>query len=56
MRPPAGEPEGARLLFHGRGADGNDLFPLLDALNPEGRFFGATPPAPSSLHPGAARA
>ena len=33
-RPAAGEPEGALVLFHGRGTDENDLFPLLDALDP----------------------
>ena len=34
VRPPAGEPEGALVLMHGRGADENDLFPLLDYLDP----------------------
>ena len=33
-RPAAGEPEGALVLLHGRGADEHDLFPLLDALDP----------------------
>jgi phospholipase/carboxylesterase len=54
VRPAAGEPEGALVLLHGRGADENDLFPLLDALDPEGRFVGATPRAPLSLPPGGA--
>ena len=51
LRPAAGEPEGALVLFHGRGADENDLFPLLDALDPERRFVGATPRGPLSLPP-----
>src|SRR5256885_2393739 len=54
VRPAAGEPGGALVLFHGRGADENDLFPLLDALDPEGRFVGATPRGPLSLPPGGA--
>jgi phospholipase/carboxylesterase len=53
-RPAAGEPEGALVLFHGRGADEHDLFPLLDALDPERRLVGATPRAPLSLPPGGA--
>src|SRR2546430_10649554 len=52
VRPAAGEPEGALVLFHGRGADENDLFPLLDALDPERRLVGATPRGPLSLPPG----
>jgi phospholipase/carboxylesterase len=53
-RPAAGEPEGALVLFHGRGADEHDLFPLLDALDPERRLLGATPRGPLSLPPGGA--
>jgi phospholipase/carboxylesterase len=53
-RPPAGEPEGALVLFHGRGADEHDLFPLLDILDPERRLFGATARGPLSLPPGGA--
>ena len=53
-RPAAGEPEGALVLFHGRGADEHDLFPLLDALDPERRLLGITPRAPLSLPPGGA--
>jgi phospholipase/carboxylesterase len=53
-RPPSGEPEGALVLFHGRGADEHDLFPLLDALDPERRLVGATPRGPLSLPPGGA--
>ena len=46
QRPPAGEPEGALVLLHGRGADEHDLFPLLDALDPERRLLGVTPRGP----------
>src|SRR6186997_1691635 len=53
-RPAAGDPEGALVLFHGRGADENDLFPLLDALDPERRLVGATPRGPLSQPPGGA--
>jgi phospholipase/carboxylesterase len=53
-RPAAGEPEGALVLFHGRGADEHDLFPLLDMLDPERRLLGATARGPLSLPPGGA--
>ena len=54
-RPAAvGEPEGALVLFHGRGADEDDLFPLLDLLDPDRRLVGATPRGPLSLPPGGA--
>lgn len=49
VRPAASEAEGALVLLHGRGADEDDLFPLLDLLDPERRFVGATPRAPLSL-------
>jgi phospholipase/carboxylesterase len=42
------------VLFHGRGADEHDLYPLLDALDPERRLVGATPRGPLSLPPGGA--
>jgi phospholipase/carboxylesterase len=54
VRPARGEPEGALVLFHGRGTDENDLFPLLDALDPHRRLFGVTPRGPLSLPPGGA--
>ncbi len=54
VRQAAGEPDGALVLFHGRGADEHDLFPLLDALDPERRLAGATPRGPLSLPPGGA--
>jgi predicted esterase len=42
-REPAGEPEGALILLHGRGVDERDLYPLLEELDPERRLFGMTP-------------
>jgi phospholipase/carboxylesterase len=53
-RPARGEPEGALVLFHGRGADENDLFPLLDLLDPEQKRDGYCPRGPLSLPPGGA--
>jgi phospholipase/carboxylesterase len=53
-RPAAGAPEGALVLFHGRGADEHDLFPLLDMLDPERQLLGATARGPLSLPPGGA--
>jgi phospholipase/carboxylesterase len=53
-RPASRDPEGALVLFHGRGADESDLFPVLDALDPERRLVGATPRGPLSLPPGGA--
>jgi phospholipase/carboxylesterase len=47
-RPAAGEPEGLLALFHGRGVDEHDLFPLLDVLDPERRLHGVTPRGPLS--------
>ena len=45
-RPAAGDPEGALVLMHGRGVDENDLFPLLDLLDPRRRLVAFTPRAP----------
>ena len=42
------------MLFHGRGADEHDLFPLLDILDPERRLLGVTARGPLSLPPGGA--
>jgi phospholipase/carboxylesterase len=53
-RPAAGEAAGALVLLHGRGADEHDLFPLLDAFDPERRFHGYTPRGPLALPPGGA--
>src|SRR5205807_10458529 len=52
IRQAAGEPEGALVLLHGRGADELDLFPLLDLFDPQRRFVAATPRAPLALPPG----
>jgi len=54
LRPAEGTPEGALVLFHVRGADENDLFPLLDFLDPERHLVGAAPRGPLSLPPGGA--
>ena len=48
-RPASGEAAGALVLFHGRGADEDDLFPLLDVLDPQRRLDGYTPRGPLSL-------
>ncbi len=53
-RPAAGDPEGALVLMHGRGADENDLFPLFDMLDPDRRLLGLSPRGPLSLPPGGA--
>jgi len=53
-RPAASEPEGALVLFHGRGANEHDLLPLLDALDPDRRLDGFCPRGPLSLPPGGA--
>ena len=52
VRPAAGEPRGALVLLHGRGADENDLYPLLDLIYPKRRLVGLTPGGPLSLPPG----
>ncbi|HET9324348.1 MAG TPA: hypothetical protein VFO03_10740 [Gaiellaceae bacterium] len=54
VRPPAGEPLGALVLFHGRGTSEHDLYPLLDAFDPERRLLGVTPRGPLVLPPGGA--
>jgi phospholipase/carboxylesterase len=54
VREAAGEPAGALVLFHGRGADEHDLYPLLDVLDPERRMLGVTPRGPFSFPPGGA--
>lgn len=51
-RPAEGQPGGTLVLLHGRGADEHDLYPLLDALDPERRLQGFTPRGPLSLPPG----
>jgi len=42
------------VLFHGRGADERDLFPLLDVLDPEHRLLGIAPRGPLELPPAGA--
>jgi phospholipase/carboxylesterase len=51
-RPADGDAAGTLVLLHGRGADEHDLFPLLDALDPERRLRGLTPGGPLALPPG----
>jgi phospholipase/carboxylesterase len=53
-RPAVGSPDGLLVLFHGRGADERDLYPLLDLLDPERRLPGVTPRGPLHLPPGGA--
>lgn len=54
LRPAAGDPAGALVLFHGRGTSEHDLHPLVDVLDPERRLIGATPRGPLVLPPGGA--
>jgi phospholipase/carboxylesterase len=51
-RPAAGEPDGALVLLHGRGASENDLAPLADELDPERRLVALFPRGPLTLPPG----
>ena len=53
VREADGDPQGALVLLHGRGADEHDLQPVLDALDPERRLVGITPGAPLPGPPGA---
>lgn len=52
LRPASGEPAGALVLLHGRGADEADLEPFVDLLDPQRRLVGLTPGAPLFLPPG----
>lgn len=53
LREPAEAPEGALILNHGRGTDENDLYPLLDELDPEQRLLGVSTGAPlTGIPPG----
>jgi phospholipase/carboxylesterase len=54
VRPADGNPAGALVLMHGRGADELDLAPLLDLLDPDRRLVGLLPRGPLSLPPGGA--
>jgi phospholipase/carboxylesterase len=51
VRESAGDPAGALILLHGRGADEYDLQPVLDVLDPDRRLVGLTPGAPLRPHP-----
>ena len=53
VREPAGEPEGAIVLLHGRATSEADLQPLIEALDPDRRLLGLTPGAPlTGIPPG----
>jgi phospholipase/carboxylesterase len=54
IRPAGGEPAGALVLLHGRGADELDLMPLFDLLDPQKRLVGLAPRGPLALPPGGA--
>jgi phospholipase/carboxylesterase len=53
-RPAAGDPDGALVVMHGRGADEHDLAPLVDVLDPERRLAAYLPRGPLALPPGGA--
>lgn len=55
VREAAGEPEGALVLLHGRGADEHDLAAVLEVLDPQRRMVGLTPGAPLLIGPGGGR-
>lgn len=46
LREPAGEPQGALILNHGRGTSEHDLFPLFDVIDPGRRLLGIAPGGP----------
>jgi phospholipase/carboxylesterase len=53
LREPAGEPEGALILNHGRGTDEHDLYELIDVIDPARRLLGIMPGAPlTNVPPG----
>jgi phospholipase/carboxylesterase len=52
IREPASAPAGAIVLAHGRGADADDLEPLLDFLDPDRRLLAIFPRGPLVLPPG----
>jgi phospholipase/carboxylesterase len=53
LREPAGEPKGALVLNHGRASDENDLFGILDTIDPDRRLLGLTTRGPlGGLPPG----
>jgi phospholipase/carboxylesterase len=52
IREPASTPGAAIVLTHGRGADADDLEPLLDLLDPGRRLLAVFPRGPLVLPPG----
>jgi phospholipase/carboxylesterase len=52
LRPAAGDAAGALVLLHGRGADEQDLFGLVELLDPQRRLTAMTPGGPLHLPPG----
>ncbi|MFN2616550.1 MAG: alpha/beta hydrolase [Thermoleophilaceae bacterium] len=52
LRPAAAEPQGALVLFHGRGVDERDLYPLLEELDPDASLLGVSARGPLTLPPG----
>jgi phospholipase/carboxylesterase len=52
FREPESTPAGALVLTHGRGADADDLEPLVDLLDPDRRLLGIFPRGPLFLPPG----
>jgi phospholipase/carboxylesterase len=52
LREPESTPAGALVLMHGRGADADDLEPLLDLLDPARRLLGVFPRGPLTVPPG----
>jgi phospholipase/carboxylesterase len=52
LREPASTPAGALVLTHGRGADADDLEPLLDLLDSDRRLLAILPRGPLFLPPG----
>jgi phospholipase/carboxylesterase len=52
LREPESTPAGALVLMHGRGADADDLEPLLDRLDPARHLLGVFPRGPLTLPPG----
>lgn len=52
VREAAGEAAGTLVLLHGRGADEQDLLPLLGVLDPQRRLRGITVGGPLDLPPG----
>jgi phospholipase/carboxylesterase len=54
LRPAAGEPAGALVALHGRGAGEHDLEPLVEMLDPDARLTAFLPRGPLALPPGGA--